>query len=292
MEADYIAVDELNIIILLFIPLIIGIVRGTSICMLACAPGIVPYLVAKQYDWRKCLQLAVIFNIPRIIVLSILGIVVGIIGFYLKDTLASILTPIFIPTQVLGYGMLGIFILLFGAYMFTTSIEKREDLKEVKEAKESKGEKNSNELKGQVKTVSCSTEPACQPRHKRFFSFVQKRFKDIQSKPRKLFLLWGGILSIACLGEIIAIELSIISGAFGVISDSIGTAALLGGFAMFSFAIGASIPVIIVATFSSSISNYFKNIEKLETIRTIGAIIMIMVGLVFLFQLVAFIVSR
>ena len=83
--------------------------------MIACAPGIVPYLISKQYDRRKCLQLAILFNLPRIIVLTILGVIVGIVGFFLKEWITSVLPDIFLPVQAIGYGFLGLFILIFGA---------------------------------------------------------------------------------------------------------------------------------------------------------------------------------
>ncbi len=252
--------------------------------MIACAPGIIPYLLTKNYNWRKCLQLAVIFNIPRIVLLSVLGIVVGILGFYVKELISSYLGQIFIPIQFIGYGLLGFFIFFFGAYMFTTGIDKKEDFKEKREYEQ-------NKKKGLRENNQISSQNICAQEGSRFVPYIRDRFKKIQDKPTSLFLIWGGILSIACLGEIIFIELSIISGSFGLISYNVIDAAILGGTAMFLFAIGASLPIIIVAAISVPIKTRFiDTIEKLETIRTVFGIVMIIVGLWFIVMLFSYII--
>ena len=271
--------------------------------MIACAPGIVPYLISKRYGWRKCLRLAVIFNLPRIIILTLLGILVGILAFSLaKEIMDSTVTSVFAGVQAFGYGLLGIFILIFGGYMFVTSIETREDLKEGKptgkcQAKHKPGKKVKKISKTCARSrLRSQSPPTCDPpdstpRQGRLIGFIQKRFRSLQGNPRNLFFIWGGILSIACLGEIIMVELSFFSGTLGVMSDSMLNAALLGGAGMFLFALGAAIPIIIVAVLSSSISKYFKTIERLETIRTIGAIAMIMVGLVMILSVLSGLIS-
>jgi cytochrome c biogenesis protein CcdA len=241
--------------------------------MVACAPGIVPYLISKKYDRRKCLQLAIIFNLPRIIILTILGIIIGVLAYYLThEILLDTLSPIVLNVQLLGYGILGVFILTFGGYMFVTSVEKREDLKDGKLAKGCKSQDKDEENENTV----------CKPEKQKVRDSLQKRFKKLQDKPKRLFFIWGGILSIACMGEIIAVELSVISGSLGAASSSWINAAVLGGAGMFLFTIGAAIPIIFVSVLSSSLQKYVRTIEKLEAIRTIGAMILIMIGLVFI----------
>jgi sulfite exporter TauE/SafE len=277
-------------------PFILGIARGSSICLIACAPGIIPYLISKQYGWRKSLQLAVLFNLPRIILLSVLGIIVGIIGFSLKELITSLLPQIFIPIQTLGYGLLGIFILIFGAYMFTTSIEAHENLKEAKEKKVRSKNKNAKENDKPGIKGTCVEEPLCtadanEAPKSGILAYVKKKFNYVQARPDRLFLLWGGIMSIACLGEIILIELSVISGSFGLISNSPSEAALLGGAAMFLFAVGASIPIIIAALVANPIGKIVRARGSLETVRTVFGIVMIMVGMGFIYILISFLVA-
>jgi len=228
--------------------------------------------------------LAIIFNIPRIIVLTIFGIVVGIISYVItQEYLKSAIEPFILNIQLVGYGFLGIFILAFGAHMFVTSVESKEDIKE--------GKKTKISCQKECK-VKSKKETECAPQRQRLFGLIQRKFNTLQGKPNTLFLIWGGILSIACLGEIALIELSMISGSLGIASNSLFGAAFLGGSGMFFFAVGAAIPLILVSVASSSISKYIKTIEKLESIRTIGAMVMIMIGLVFIIMLAAFILSN
>ena len=251
---------------------------------MACAPGIMPYLVSKRYDKRKCLQLSIIFNIPRIIALTIFGVIIGIVAYLLtQEYFESSVKPAIMNIQVIGYGALGIFILAFGVHMFLTSIEKKEDLKECK---------NTKATCNQECKATNDKEPVCTPQKQRgLFNRFQNRFDKLQDKPNKLFFIWGGILSLACLGESILIELSVVSGSIGILSNSLMGAAFFGGAGMFFFGVGAAIPIIIVAVTSSSVSKYIKTIERLESIRTIGAMVMIMLGLVFIIMMLSFIVS-
>ena len=221
------------------------------------------------------MKLAIIFNLPRIIILTIFGVIIGVIAFYIAQGLMeSAVNPIIANLQRFGYSILGIFILVFGAQMFVSSVEKREDLKE------GKINKTSCTKKGQKKQCE-SVEVTCsqKPHQRKILHFIQTRFRELQSRPNTLFFLWGGILSFACLGEVVMVELTFFSGSVGFFSESPWGAAILGGFGMFLFAIAASIPIIIVSVISSSLSKYFKTIEKLESLRTIGAMVMIMVGL-------------
>ena len=267
--------DNIGLAILLITPLILGIARGSTLCLIACAPGILPYLWSKRYGWKKNLQLAIIFNLPRIIVLTILGIIVGIVGFTLKDWVTSALPKIFLPVQVIGYGFLGIFILIFGAHMFTSSVEAQEDMKEQKFG-----------CSKSIKNKQSCEDKTCVSKKPGLFSSFKNRFNKTYDKPKRLFLVWGGILSIACLGEIILIELSLISGSFGVISGSLYEAALLGGAAMFLFAVGAAIPIIIVAMLANPMGQFFKARGFIENIRSVFGIAMIIIGLFFIFILI------
>ena len=255
--------------------------------MIACAPGIMPYLISKRYNWRKCLKLALLFNLPRIIILTVGGIFVGIAVFLLTEkVMDSILQSWIGNAQVIGYGFLGIFILIFGIHIFLTSVETQEDLKDEKE------DEQKHETGHSANCADCTKKnpligKQCSNQQQKKFGVIQQKIYKLQQKPNSLFMLWGGILSIACLGEIIIAEMPIISGSIGATSSSLYNAAFFGGLSMFLFAMGASIPIIVLAIVSSSVEKYFQTVEKLEKIRTIGAMVMIMVGLVFVLMLIS-----
>jgi len=269
----------------------LGLAKGSSLCLVTCAPGIVPYLVSKQYDWKKCLRLGIIFNLPRLIILSILGIILGYISYSFKEWLENEVPNTLLPIQTIAYGILGIFILILGAYMFTTSIDTREDLKAKKdkpEQKKSKTNKDSNDVKTCDQSSTC-IEASCDIEKPKKAALIVNKIKHLESNPNLFFLIWGSLLSFACLGEVIVLEASIIWSSIGVISNSLGEAMILGGSAMFLLALSASIPLITVATLSSSVRKYFNNIEKLESLRSIGGIILIIMGLFYTVGLIAFV---
>jgi hypothetical protein len=233
------------------------------------------------------LKLALLFNLPRIIILSVGGTLIGIAAFILTEkVMDTILKPWIGNAQVIGYGILGLFILIFGIHIFLTSVETQEDIREEKEDKK-KHKKGSAANCAECNTKNPSIKKQCSHhtcnQKPKKFGLIQQKIYKLQQKPNSLFMLWGGILSIACLGEILIAEMPLISGSLGATSGTLFNAAFLGGFSMFLFAWGASMPIIIVAVVSSSMEKYFQTIEKLEKIRTIGAMVMIMVGLVFVF---------
>jgi len=223
--------------------------------------------------------------------------ILGYISFSIKEWLETEVPNVLVPIQSIAYGIFGIFILILGAYMFTSGVEAKEDRKERNEEKNKQKIKNKDdngisnnntnicEQAAKCKRNSCEVKAA-----KRSFS-IQQKFKDLESKPIKFFLLWGSLISFACLGEVIILEATIIWTSISVISTSLGEAILFGGSAMLVLAIGASIPLIAVATLSGSVRKFFNNVEKLESIRTIGGIVLIIMGLIYTISLILFIIS-
>ncbi len=193
--------------------------------------------------------------------MTVLG---GVVGYIVHTFSTGIDLEFFAGTGQLGYLLLGIFLLIFGAYWLAKGIEAREDRKEGKTppdlCKGGATEKKQGWLSAKIKT----------------------KLSNPINQPKMLFLLWGGILSIACLGEIIILEVPVISGSAALLGNEYLGAILLGSTAMLIFAIGATIPIIYVTIIGSTISLYVKTQERLEAIKTIGAIMMIMVGLVFM----------
>jgi ABC-type nickel/cobalt efflux system permease component RcnA len=222
----------------------------------------VSYIAVNRYDWRQSAKLGLLFNIPRIIILTVLG---GVVGYIVHAFSTSVdLDSYFSTTGQFGYVLLGIFLLIFGGYWLTKSIEARENLKE--------GKKTPPDL--------CKDEDKGK-KHGWLYSKINAKFSDPKTQPKYLFLLWGGILSIACLGEIILVEMPVISGTAALLGNEALGATLLGATSMLIFATGAAIPIMYVVIIGSTISMYVKSQETLESIKTIGAIMMIFIGLAY-----------
>ena len=63
--------------------LIQGFVIGSGPCMLVCAPILLPYIAGTKRTWQEGLKAALIFGLTRLAVYTLMGGVVGYIGYYL-----------------------------------------------------------------------------------------------------------------------------------------------------------------------------------------------------------------
>ena len=235
----------------------LGLIRGSGVCVSICAPGLVPYIADKKRNWQYGLKAGILFNIPRVLLLTVAGSVIGYFGFkvvekdYFED-IAGVLGG-------LGYFFVGIIFLAIGAYMFAKAADERIDLKE--------GIKNCNIKKK---------------------SNVMCKIERISPKRRFIFLMWGSLMGIACIGEVTILEGGLLTGLASSYADSSSNAILIGAFAMFLFGIGSSIPILILTTATGKFSEGINTFEKLNKIKTIGSVIMIMVGLTLILKMGAF----
>lgn len=63
--------------------LIQGFVIGSGPCMLVCAPILLPYIAGTKRTWQEGFKAALIFGLTRLTVYTLMGGVVGYIGYYL-----------------------------------------------------------------------------------------------------------------------------------------------------------------------------------------------------------------
>ena len=245
---------------------VLGMVRGASICAVVCAPGMIPYLVMKKCSWQECLRLGLIFNLPRIILLTILGMIVGALSYTVVNLGAVEESAKHVG--VFGYFLLALFLLGFGAYTLARAIDEKADRAD---------------KEGGISIKACRKNRKSMIKDSRFSKKVLARV----SNPSNLFLLWGGILSLACISEIILIEGLFVGSIGGAFGRNVYGGMLLGGAAMFSFAVGTAIPILIVTMIGGTLSYRIKSFEKLSALKTIGAMVMIMIGLVFIFVSIA-----
>lgn len=235
----------------------LGMLKGSGVCATICAPGLIPYIADKKRDWRYGLKVGILFNIPRVLLLTFAGGVIGYLGF--KVTEGKYFTDVVSFLGGLGYLLVGLMFFLFGAYMFAKAADEREDFKE--------GINNSCNLKNSK--LGC-------------------KLQKITPKKRFVFLIWGSILGIACVGEVAIIEGTLLSGLASSTADSSLNAVILGALAMFLFGIGTSIPILVLTTASGKFSEKLDTFEKMNKIKTAGSVIMIMVGLTLILKTLVF----
>jgi sulfite exporter TauE/SafE len=237
-----------DVLILLAVGFGWGLRRGASVCATLCLPAIFPTIVEQKGGWKGGFKVALLFNLPRIVALTILGAVVGLAGFLLHGTLGS-LNDTWIWS--VGYILVGVLMLGYGAYVYATTTNRLEDLAEGKDCG------MAHPLLGKL-------------------GFGTPRGKAG-------LLVWGTIVSLACVGETaIAVE-GVIVGIIGSGSSvSAGMGALIVASAFLMFSIGAALPSLAIAAIGSSLIEKEKREERLLQLTRVAAVIMIVVGIVLL----------
>ncbi len=229
-----------------------GIRRGFSSCLALCVPTIIPTLMREKGGWRKGLTIALLFNAPRIIFLTILGIAIGAGGYAIGASLESLTVGSTI--WAIGYALVGCMMVVYGTYIFASVTERLDDLAE--------GKTECNE----------------KVRHPVF-----SRLKLATPRSRTGLVFWGGVVSIACVGETVLALESLFVGVFtGGASASPLAGALIGGLAFFMFALGTAVPTLVIASFSSKYADREKRIKRLLQVERIAGALMIGFGAMFL----------
>jgi cytochrome c biogenesis protein CcdA len=157
-----------------------------------------------------------------------------------------------------GYLLVGIFLFIYGGYTFAHGIEEAENIKEGK---------------------------LCERTHKEHIhphaKFIKAIARKISKNENSFLLAWGAILGLACMGEVIfTLETALLSGVVASLGGNYLSAMLLGASTMFMFAIGTSLPVLLVTTISAGLSAQTKKEKALNLIKIISSVIMIAIGLI------------
>jgi len=239
----------LAIINALLIGFLWGIRKGASSCLALCIPSIIPTLVEERGNWKSGMKVAIWFNTPRIFLLTLLGAVIGAGGYIIREGVEEF--TVGSAVWSLGYGIVGCFMIIYGTYIFATISE-------------------------DLDSPTPVTGDKCDPK---ILHPLLSRFNMVIPKTRSGLLLWGGLVSIACIGEtVLAIE-TIFVGIFTTgAATSPASGALLGGLAFFIFALGTAIPSMLISSFSTTLADREKRREKLLQIERFSGILMIVFG--------------
>ncbi len=247
----------LSMINALIIGFLWGIRRGSSSCLALCIPSIVPTLVEERGNWKSGLKIALWFNAPRILLLSLLGAVIGAGGYIIREGVEEF--SVGSSIWAIGYGVVGCIMIVYGTFIFATISDKLDE-GDFEDEKDASTDQN-----------SCVETP---------HPLISK-FNLITPKSRTGLFLWGGLVSIACIGEtVLAIE-TIFAGIFiteGAISPITG--AMIGALAFFIFALGTATPSMLIASFSTSLADREKRKKTLLQIERYSGILMIGFGMI------------
>jgi len=191
---------------------------------------------------------------------------------------------------VVGYTALGVIIVVVGLGMFLKAARDKEDLRQAKlraaEAPTLQADDGPMAASAETAMAECegSGDKASHRAARSITGWLQKFVPGSDKGERTFVLLWGSILGFTCLLEVSILEIAILGGAAANLAEGTLNAALTGGLAMFLFALGASIPIIIAAAAFAAYIDRVETQERLISLRVTGSLVMVMIGGVLIYR--------
>jgi hypothetical protein len=267
----------------------LGLVRGTTVCVSICVPGLLPYLAERPRNAKEGAWFGILLCLPRLLIFAGIGLVWGAASYTILNT--STFDDFAQWMSVVGYMVLGLVIMVLGLGMFLKAAREKEDLRQERLREADGVPTGDREVDGKVDEEEApadgpSIPTECGPvehkaRHKmaRALSSALLRFVPASTRSERAFvLLWGSILGFTCLIEVSILELGLLGGAAAGQANATLTAALMGAVAMAVFAAGASVPVVIASSAFAAYVDRVKTREKLISLRVTGSLVMVMIG--------------
>jgi len=251
-----------------------GLIRGLSTCLFLCAPGMIPIIVNEKAGMARSLWLGFLLSLPRILFLTALGALLGFMGFEVLN--AAPVRGALWAVSVGAYMFLGIMLVFVGARILDSYGLGTDDTKEDRED----GRRG---VKGQMSKKTGEKECAAPAsRWSRLWTGMALRLYPGKGKSEALFLLWGGVLSLACLLDLGLLEGTAASALAGAGTSAAAASAGGGALLMLLFSMGATVPILAAAATGGGLVTTVKNRGRLEKIRGVGAMLMVLLGLYFL----------
>jgi MFS family permease len=236
-----------DLILFLVLAFSFGLFRGGTFCSVCCGPGMASYIIAKNISFRRSILLGLIFNIPRIAILTTVGGIIGYLGFFI--TQAAWYTNMTLNIGIFGYLLIGIFLIGLGVYMRMNSVQALQ----------------------------------CKPGEKEKFKIRNETLVKLLGKRKtgtNMFVLWGIIMTVACITETTILEGVVIAGVAGTFASTPLSGMLIGAASLFLLSVGTMIPILIITGFSGKMSQNIKDVQILETVKNVGSYITMAIGLI------------
>ncbi len=281
-----------------------GVLRGSSICTAVCASGLFSLIAARKRRTREAAKLAILFNLPRIGLLAALGAVVGYIS-YTFIVSAPWFEQLVMRLGQFSYLIFGLIMLIVGLVLYARTADARasldaDDAPRGPDRTTACGADTAQESCARCSSKYCATRTDgtgtgtdIPPEHDRAADgtssrqrWYQRLFPTTRTRREStLVLIWGALAGTACMAKVsvLGVELP----AFAIFMASFGAnsfiAALYGTLAMAVFGLGSSLPIIVLATIGGALVQRIGTTRRLLAIRTMGAVVMIMIGLLLIY---------
>lgn len=272
-----------------------GLTRGTTICLSVCVPGLLPYLAEKPRGPWDGARFGALLCLPRLLIFTLIGIAWGAISYAIFSSAAFEDAAVWM--YLIGYTALGTIIVVVGLGMFLKAARDKEDLRlaKLKAAGAPEGEAPEATPASPVAGVGAECEGdgdrASHRAAKSITGWLLRFVPGSDRSERTFVLVWGSILGFTCLLEVSILEVAILGGAAANLAEGTLYAALTGGVAMFLFALGASIPIIVSSAAFAAYIDRVETQERLVSLRVTGSLVMVMIGAVLIYRYVLLLVS-
>ncbi|MEM2870159.1 MAG: hypothetical protein QW379_07045 [Thermoplasmata archaeon] len=251
--------------------LLLGTLRGLSVCLLVCAPGMIPVIIGEGAGPLRSLRLGLLLSLPRILVLTALGAVLGLLSFGLAS--AAPARALLSGVSVIAYFLIGVLLLLTGLRILTRAdacgsgggggrVESSRP-QSPQRGRGAWGKRGRSFLLHILSSHAAATYPG-------------------GMSAERLFLIWGALLSLACLAELGILEAAALSALAGASSPGPAPSAGLGAMMMLLFSLGASTPVLLAAAAGGALVRGLSGRALLLKLRDVSAVLMVLVGIYFI----------
>ena len=238
--------------------------------------------INEKAGMARSLWLGFLLSLPRILFLTALGALLGFIGFEVLS--AAPVHDALWAVSVGAYMFLGIMLVMVGARILDSYGLGADEAKDSKEGQE-RGVKRAGKGKNRgrsAKTGGKECKAQESSRWGRLWMGIAMRLYPGRGKSDALFLLWGGVLSLACLLDLGLLEGTAASALVGAGTSAAAASAGGGAMLMLLFSLGATVPIMAAAATGGGLVRTVKSRGRLEKIRGVGAMLMVLLGLFFL----------
>ncbi|MGA1819635.1 MAG: sulfite exporter TauE/SafE family protein [Thermoplasmatota archaeon] len=230
--------------------LLLGMFQGLTVCNLTCGPLLFLRLAGRGKGAKEGLRISLLYGLPRILILTLLGALLGGLGYTITTIGDFSRHPWF---QVVVYIIIGLVMVATGLVFV-----------------------------GVLRRKDCTSKPGIKDRI--MISIMKLGPRKEKGEGRTMFGI-GILVSLVCFVEASAAAL-IVANLLGIDADDIGSGFLLGALSMLSYSIGLTLPLLLLGTGASVIGKRLKNRDA----RAVGGVLLIVLGgLIILYEVIALI---
>ncbi|MGA1872708.1 MAG: sulfite exporter TauE/SafE family protein [Thermoplasmatota archaeon] len=217
---------------------LLGLFQGFTVCNLTCGPLLFLRLAGRGRGAREGLRISLLYALPRILVLTLLGSLLGALG-YTITSMGDLSQHAWF--QAVIYIVIGLVMIATGL-VFVGVLRRRE----------------------------CDGTPSVRDRLIIWMMKLGPR-KD-RGEGRTMFGI-GILISLVCFVEASAAAL-IVANMLGIKADDIGSGFIMGALSMLNYSIGLTLPLLLLGTGASVIGKRLQGKDA----RAVGGILLIIIG--------------